>query len=80
MTYNPDAYGFIETTARCASNPVCIDDPAVSDTYITWDDAHKTTRAHQIMAEALVAQALDMKGNQGRCSRRKHWKSYEESD
>jgi phospholipase/lecithinase/hemolysin len=79
MTYNPDAYGFVETTARCASNPDCIEDPAVSDTYITWDDAHKTTRAHQIMAEALAAQALDMKGNRGRCSGR-HWRKSERSD
>ena len=79
MTYNPDAYGFVETTARCASDPDCIDNPDVSNTYITWDDAHKTTRAHQIMAEALVAQALAMKGNRGRCSRR-HWKGSVMSD
>jgi phospholipase/lecithinase/hemolysin len=79
MTYNPDAYGFVETTARCIENQACIDDPNVSNTYITWDDAHKTTRVHQIMAEALVAQALDMKGNRGRCSGR-HWKNAEELD
>lgn len=73
MTYNPEVYGFLETTALCNEDPNCIADPAISDTYITWDNAHKTTRVHEIMAEALVLQALNMKGNNGRCSSR-HWK------
>jgi len=68
MTYNPDMYGFVETTARCDENVDCLNDPNVSDTYITWDAAHKTTRVHEIMAEALVIQALHMKGNKGKCS------------
>ena len=79
MTYNPDAYGFVETTARCVSNERCVNDPDVSNTYITWDEAHKTTRAHQIMAGALVVQALAMKGNRGRCFVR-HWRKSEKSD
>jgi phospholipase/lecithinase/hemolysin len=79
MTYNPDAYGFVETTARCSEYTDCIDDQSISDTYITWDDAHKTTRVHEIMAEALVFQALNMKGNRGRCSVRK-WKGGAFSD
>ena len=62
MTYNPDIYGFEETTARCAFDEDCIADTAISDTYITWDDAHKTTRVHEIMADALVSQAISMKG------------------
>lgn len=62
MTYNPSNYGFEETTARCALEADCIADPAISDTYITWDDAHKTTKVHEIMAEALVSQAFNMRG------------------
>ena len=61
MTYDPGNYGFVETTARCSFNDDCISDPAISDTYITWDDAHKTTKVHEIMADALVFQALGMK-------------------
>jgi phospholipase/lecithinase/hemolysin len=54
MTYNPDAYGFTETTAPCiVPNFGC-------DTYISWDDVHKTTRVHKLMAEELVLQALNM--------------------
>ena len=68
MTYNPDMYGFIETTALCVDNDECIADPNVSDTYITWDAAHKTTRVHEIMAEALVIQTVHMRGNKGKCS------------
>jgi phospholipase/lecithinase/hemolysin len=79
MTYNPHVYGFIETTARCDLYIDCIEDPSISDTYITWDNAHKTTRVHEIMAEALVLQALNMKGNKGRCSK-KHWKKYKYDD
>jgi phospholipase/lecithinase/hemolysin len=79
MTYKPDLYGFSETTARCDENTDCIEDPSISDTYITWDNAHKTTRVHEIMAEALVLQALNMKGNNGLCSS-KHWKRSKYAD
>lgn len=68
MTYNPDYYGFEETTDRCASDNECNSNQTIAETYITWDDAHKTTRVHEIMAEALVCQVLNMKGNRGRCS------------
>ena len=61
MTYNPSEYGFVETTARCAFDPDCANNPEVGATYITWDDAHKTTRVHEIMAEALVFQALKLR-------------------
>ena len=62
MSYSPGDYGFKETTARCAFDGDCVADPAISDTYITWDDAHKTTKVHEIMADALVSQALSMIG------------------
>lgn len=73
MTYNPDAYGFINTTDQCILNNDCIADTEISDTYIAWDYPHKTTRVHEIMAEALVLQALNMMGKNGLCSSR-HWK------
>lgn len=54
MTYNPDTYGFIQTTAPCIIiNSGC-------DTYISWDDVHKTTKVHKLMAEEIVIQALNM--------------------
>ena len=73
MTYNPEVYGFIETTDQCILNDDCITNPETSDSYIVWDYPHKTTRVHEIMAETLVLQALNMKGNNGLCSSR-HWK------
>ena len=65
MTYNPAAYGFVETTDLCISNPACIDNPIVSDTYITWDAAHKTTRTHEVLANELVIQAEIMRKGKG---------------
>ena len=79
MIYKPDIYGFIETTERCDLNIECITNPSISDTYITWDNAHKTTRVHEILAEALVLQALNMKGNNGLCSSRR-WKRSKHAD
>jgi cholinesterase len=60
MTYNADLYGFTQTTALCINNNACISTPAISDTYISWDDVHKTTKVHKLMAEDLVFQALNM--------------------
>ncbi len=70
MTYNPDAYGFSETTALCFYNNACNNIPTVSDTYISWDEPHKTTKVHQLMAEELVVQALSMVKDKGWG---KHW-------
>lgn len=65
MTYNPAAYGFVETTDLCILTPACVDNPIVSDTYITWDAAHKTTRTHEVMAYELVIQAENMRKGKG---------------
>jgi phospholipase/lecithinase/hemolysin len=65
MTYNPEAYGFVETTDLCISIPACVDNPNVSDTYITWDAAHKTTRTHEVMAYELVFQAQNIRKGKG---------------
>lgn len=65
MTYNPTDYGFVETTDLCISNPACVDNPNVSDTYITWDAAHKTTRTHEVLAYELVIQAENMRKGKG---------------
>lgn len=65
MTYNPTDYGFVETTDLCISNPACVDSPTVSDTYITWDAAHKTTRTHEVLAYELVIQAENMRKGKG---------------
>jgi cholinesterase len=60
MTYNPSPYGFTETSALCFYNDACNNSPTVSDTYISWDEPHKTTKVHKLMAEELVIQALNM--------------------
>ena len=65
MTYNAAAYGFVETTDLCISIPDCVDNPIISDTYITWDAAHKTTRTHEVMAYELVIQAENMRKGKG---------------
>jgi phospholipase/lecithinase/hemolysin len=65
MTYNSTAYGFVETTARCSTDVNCYSNPEVSETYITWDDAHQTTRVHELLAENLVFQALNMINGRG---------------
>lgn len=65
MTYNPDAYGFTETTDLCFYINGCNNTPAVSNTYISWDEPHKTTRVHKLMAEELVFQSLNMIKDKG---------------
>jgi phospholipase/lecithinase/hemolysin len=65
MTYNPAAYGFVKTTDLCISDLDCVGNPAISDTYITWDAAHKTTRTHEVMAHELVNQAENMRKGKG---------------
>ncbi len=66
MVHNPDAYGFEEASALCIADPACSTDPVTAAGYAQWDGAHKTTRAHEFMAERLVAQANKMGKNRRR--------------
>lgn len=56
MVLNPGHYGFTEATALCQSVPACAADLGVAEGYINWDAAHKTTRVHELMAGAMIAQ------------------------
>jgi thermolabile hemolysin len=57
MITDPGKYGFAHTlpTDTCIDISACANDLAVASQYVFWDDAHKTTRVHAIMAEAIVA-------------------------
>ncbi|MET0934671.1 MAG: PEP-CTERM sorting domain-containing protein, partial [Luteibacter sp.] len=33
----------------------CANDLGVASQYVFWDDAHKTTRVHELLADAIVA-------------------------
>lgn len=59
MVKSPPQYGFTEPSARCIDVPVCarqnVDSGLdVADTFINWDQAHKTTHVHRIMAEQIL--------------------------
>ena len=58
MITNPAKYGFEHTlpTDTCIDIPACANSLAVASQYVFWDDAHKTTRVHEIMAEAIVTE------------------------
>lgn len=56
MMLDPSAYGIVNTTDACTDNPACVDDLSVAAGYIQWDGLHKTTRTHEVLAQALVAQ------------------------
>jgi outer membrane lipase/esterase len=53
MQTNPGAYGFTVTDQACLVGTVVC---ATPDTYTQWDAAHKTTRVHSLLADALIAQ------------------------
>ena len=57
MITRPAAYGFAHVlpTDTCIDIAACAYDLNVASQYVFWDDAHKTTRVHEIMADALVA-------------------------
>ncbi len=48
--------GDVNSTDACTENPACVDDLSVAAGYMQWDGLHKTTRTHEVLAEALVAQ------------------------
>ena len=56
MIVNPSTYGFVHTlpTDTCIDLAACANDLGIASQYVFWDDAHKTTRVHEIMAEAIV--------------------------
>lgn len=61
MMYNPEDYGFTNTTDLCFDNPDCNSDPEVAAGYIAWDAPHKTTRVHEILSEIMVDQIYRMR-------------------
>ena len=54
MQTNLGKYGFTVSTEPCLVGTVVC---ATPDTYTQWDAAHKTTRVHFLLADALIAQA-----------------------
>jgi phospholipase/lecithinase/hemolysin len=58
MITDPAAYGFLHTlpTDMCIDIPACANDLNVAAGYVFWDDAHKTTRVHELMAQAIVSE------------------------
>ena len=56
MITDPGKYGFLHTapTDICINDPVCSTNLSVASTYVFWDSAHKTTRVHEIMADAIA--------------------------
>ena len=56
MITDPSKYGFAHVlpTDTCIDIPTCANDLTVASQYVFWDDAHKTTQVHEIMAEAIV--------------------------
>jgi phospholipase/lecithinase/hemolysin len=60
MKYNPESYGFTNTTDLCIDDPICSVDPTVAQGYMLWDAPHKTTRVHEILGARLSDQARQM--------------------
>jgi phospholipase/lecithinase/hemolysin len=58
MITDPSKYGFVHTlpTDTCIDIPACATDLSVASQYVFWDDAHKTTRVHELLADAIVEQ------------------------
>ena len=56
MITNPGGYGFQHTAPNdlAIADPLAATDPAVAATYVFWDAAHKTTRVHELLADAIV--------------------------
>ena len=56
MITNPGGNGFQHTAPNdlAIENPLAGTDPAVAATYVFWDAAHKTTRVHELLADAIV--------------------------
>ncbi|MBN8492773.1 MAG: PEP-CTERM sorting domain-containing protein [Burkholderiales bacterium] len=58
MVNNPAGYGFTQNLALCNSFVACRGSLDVARGWINWDDAHKTTRVHELMGQAMVAQVV----------------------
>jgi phospholipase/lecithinase/hemolysin len=58
MITDPSKYGFVHTlpTDTCIDIAACANDLSVASQYVFWDDAHKTTRVHELLADAIVEQ------------------------
>jgi MYXO-CTERM domain-containing protein len=58
MITNSLQYGFAHTmpTDTCIDIPACATNLSVASQYVFWDDAHKTTRVHELLADAIVEQ------------------------
>lgn len=58
MITDPAKYGFAHTLPgdTCIDIPACATNLSVASQYVFWDDAHKTTRVHEIMADAIATE------------------------
>ena len=58
MITDPSKYGFLHTGPNdiCINDPVCSTNLAVASTYVFWDPRHKTTRVHELLADAILDQ------------------------
>lgn len=59
MMAHPERYGFTHPAEECLADPRCVserfeDGQPVAKGYVHWDGAHKTTRAHHVMAEQMA--------------------------
>jgi phospholipase/lecithinase/hemolysin len=56
MIMNPGGYGFQHTAPDdlAIEDPSASTDPAVAATYVFWDAPHKTTRVHELLADAIM--------------------------
>lgn len=55
----PVTSGFLATSAFCAADAACYNNPSVANTYINWDGAHKTTAILRVLADQVVLQLGD---------------------
>ena len=62
MITNPGGYGFRHTAPNdlAIDDPSASTDPAVAATYVFWDAAHKTTRVHELLADAIVQEVASL--------------------
>ena len=58
MITDSSKYGFLHTGPNdiCINDPVCSTNLSVASTYVFWDPRHKTTRVHELMADAILDQ------------------------
>lgn len=48
------AFGFSNGSDACTLTPDCLDNPAVQSSFLFWDEAHTTTAAYRIVADAAL--------------------------